>query len=78
VNILRWASFFVTSSGSFAQGARTVLEQNYANVTNAGGLFPSLFQFSGPIPVSGSWCILNDISDPTSRPQWDAIVAYNA
>lgn len=47
---------------------------NYSNFTNAGGEFPSCFQFSGNGNV---WSVFDPDIYATPSPQWTAIVSFN-
>jgi hypothetical protein len=40
------------------------------------GEFPSAFAMTAPYPVGSGWSVLDDIYQPSTSPQWAAIIAY--
>jgi hypothetical protein len=78
VTALRFAAKLVSSSPNSATGLLKYTTANYNNFVNAGGEFPSLFQFCGPTPSNNIWAVLEDIYQSPDPPQWTAVALFNA
>jgi hypothetical protein len=82
LNLLRFASKWAANSSLWPNGMQSVLAQNYAYVDGLTDAtftaeYPSSYYFEGRYPSNNAWAVLEDIYDPLTPPQVQAIIDYN-
>lgn len=67
----------VTSTPNMATGIYGYQAQVLTAFKNAGGEFPSQFNFTGLSPSSSVWSVVEDLYQPAPTPLWDAYKDFN-
>jgi hypothetical protein len=77
VDQFRWAGKNVASTPLMANGILGYIQLNNTTFKNRGGLYPSLFQFSGRNPTNNDWSALEDIYQQTQSPIWNGFNTWH-